>query len=83
MCEHHHLLMHEGGWSLQPRHDTSGRCRWSAAHTDGRVMPPSPAATGDAADLRNAHDADIAANTVSGTWGGELLDLAYAVSVYA
>ena len=82
-CEHHHLLLHEGGWQLRPQQDASGQCRWTAFHDDGRVIPPAPATGGDADDLRDTHDADIASGTVTGTWLGEPLDLAYAVSVFS
>ena len=78
-CPHHHLQLHEGGWSLRPRPDH----RFDAIRADGLVLHPAPTTRGGTNDLRTAHDADIDPKTVTGSWAGEPLDLDYAVSVHA
>ena len=80
-CAHHHQLLHEGGWRLQPHRDATGQRRWAAVHANGRMIPTAPATAGDADDLPDTHEADIAPTTVTGSWTGEPLHLDYAVSV--
>jgi hypothetical protein len=78
ICEHHHRLVHEGGWRLRPRPDYG----FDAVRPDGHVLRPAPATHGTAGHLPAVHDAAIAPTTVTGTWSGERLELDYAVSVY-
>lgn len=80
-CEHHHRLVHEGGWQLRPERVGNGQHGWLAIGPDGQHRRAAPATVGDVHDLSAAHDADVGPDTVSGHWHGELLDLGYAVSV--
>lgn len=77
-CSHHHRLIHEGGWQLRSGPDH----RWQAVRPDGTIVTAAPATRGAATALPSAHRADIQPETVTGTWTGEPLELAYAVSVF-
>lgn len=78
-CSHHHRLIHEGGWQLRSGPDH----RWQAVRPDGTTVTAAPATRGATTALPSAHRADIQPETVTGTWTGEPLELAYAVSVFA
>lgn len=81
-CEHHHRLLHEGGWHLRPN-GQDGRHSWIATGPAGQIVPTAPPTAGAAEDLPAAHLSDVGVDTVTGRWRGENLDLDYAVRVLA
>ena len=74
LCDGHHWLVHEGGFSLGPR-DGGG---WVLMSTDGvRLGPtPEPVEASEALPV----DPDIAPDAVTGQWDGSRMNTAYAVS---
>lgn len=80
-CEHHHKLIHEGGWQLHPHAESNGQGGWLAVGPDGQRHVTAPPMRGGVRALSSAHTATIAAGTVTGHWAGESLDLDYAVGV--
>ncbi|HEX7355740.1 MAG TPA: DUF222 domain-containing protein [Mycobacteriales bacterium] len=81
-CEHHHRLLHEGGWHLRPN-DNNCSHTWIATGPTGQIVPTAPPTEGAAEDLPAAHPSDVGGDTVTGHWRGERLDLDYAVGVLA
>ena len=84
LCRRHHRAVHEEGFRVAM--DAAGHVRF--AHPDGRPLveaPPAPAWAGPA--LRPTDDAlaeagiEIGADTATPSWGGERLDLDWAMHV--
>ena len=84
LCRRHHRAVHEEGFRVTM--DAAGEVRF--AHPDGRPVveaPPAPTWTGPA--LRPTDDAlaaagiEIGADTATPSWGGERLDLDWAMHV--
>ncbi len=84
LCRRHHRAVHEVGFRVAM--DAAGHVRF--AHPDGRPLveaPPAPAWAGPA--LRPTDDAlaeagiEIGADTATPSWGGERLDLDWAMHV--
>ena len=74
LCDHHHWLVHEGGFSLAPR-DGGGWVLISAAGV--RVGPtPEPVDVSQPLPV----DPDIAPEAVTGHWDGSQMNTVYAVS---
>lgn len=83
ICQHHHKLVHEGGWQLQPHTAPDGHRGWIAIGPDGQRRTAAPPTTGNVRTLPTTHGAVVAPDTVTGQWRGERLELDYAVSVLA
>ena len=84
LCRRHHRAVHEEGFRVTI--DTVGDVRF--AHPDGRPLeeaPPAPAWTGPALkptdDGLAAAGIEIGADTATPSWGGERLDLDWAMHV--
>ena len=77
LCDHHHLLVHEGGWRLEAT--SQG---WVTVSPAGVRHVDAPDTLGDAGVLSATHDAEIRPDTVTGHWGGEPLDLPYVVGTF-
>ena len=84
LCRRHHRAVHEEGFRVAM--DAAGHVRF--AHPDGRPLveaPPAPGWAGPA--LRPTDDAlaaagiEIGADTATPSWGGERLDLDWAMHV--
>ena len=79
ICEHHHRLVHEGGWRLHT--DKTGG--WSALAPGGRVQRAAPRLIGDLTVLPATHDASIDSGTLAREIKGDPLHLDYAVAAFA
>ena len=84
LCRRHHRAMHEEGYRVTI--DAAGDVKF--LRPDGRPLPeapPAPAWTGPALQPTNdglaAAGIEIGADTATPSWGGERLDLDYAMSV--
>ena len=84
LCRRHHRAVHEEGFRVTI--DAAGDVRF--AHPDGRPLkeaPPAPAWTGPALkptdDGLAAAGIEIGADTATPSWGGERLDLDWAMHV--
>ncbi len=84
LCRRHHRAVHEEGFRVTL--DAAGDARF--AHPDGRPLeeaPPAPAWTGPALqptdDGLAAAGIEIGADTATPSWGGERLDLDWAMHV--
>jgi hypothetical protein len=81
LCWFHHRLVHEGGWSLTADSLTGG---YVATSPDGLAAHDRvPERSGDHAELRLANEHaghTMDAGTVVPRWGGESLDLGWAVT---
>ena len=84
LCRRHHRAVHEEGFRVTI--DAAGDARF--AHPDGRPLleaPSAPAWTGPALqptdDGLAAAGIEIGADTATPSWGGERLDLDYAMRV--
>ena len=84
MCRRHHRAVHEGGFRVTV--DAAGGVQFLGR--DGRPWteaPPAPAWTGPALEPTNDNLAgagiEIDADTATPSWGGEPLDLDYAMRV--
>ena len=84
LCRRHHRAVHEEGFRVTI--DAAGDVRF--AHPDGRPLeeaPPAPAWTGPALrptdDVLAAAGIEIGADTATPSWGGERLDLDWAMHV--
>ena len=75
VCDHHHWLVHEGGWTLAvPRPG-----EWVLLGPAGVTVANAPEPTPTVDPL--PHDDTVASDAVTGHWSGETLDLAAAVDV--
>jgi hypothetical protein len=81
LCWFHHRLVHEGGWTLRLDRLTG---EYLATNPDGYTISGAPSEQeGDDASLRLANEHDghtIDAATAISKWGGEGLDLGWAVT---
>ena len=84
LCRRHHRAVHEEGFRVTM--DAAGEVRF--AHPDGRPLveaPPAPAWAGPALqptdDALAAASIEIGADTATPSWGGERLDLDWAMHV--
>ena len=84
LCRRHHRAVHEEGFRVTM--DAAGDVRF--AHPDGRPLveaPPAPAWAGPALqptdDALAAAGIEIGADTATPSWGGERLDLDWAMHV--
>ena len=84
LCRRHHRAVHDEGFRVTM--DAAGDARF--AHPDGRPLeeaPPAPAWTGPALqptdDGLAAAGIEIGADTATPSWGGERLDLDWAMHV--
>jgi hypothetical protein len=67
LCDGHHWLVHEGGFTILPR---SGE-GWALVGPTGVVIEPAAPPTGPSQAL--PHDAGISADALTGDWDGGLL----------
>ena len=79
LCEAHHHLAHEGGWTLTLRD-----ARVTLTSPDGSKTPTaSPRTAGSSRTLARTRPAHIDQHTISGQQTGDPLDLGYATTVIA
>jgi hypothetical protein len=74
LCDSHHWLVHEGGW-----HITTQKTGWLFHDPDHRAIPTTPPAAPIVEPLPS--NPEIAADAVTGKWGGEGLNLPWATSI--
>ena len=75
LCNHHHLLVHELGWSIN-FNPADGQI--DVYHPDGQKLCNPVCLRGNVADIDNPA---ITGDTIRSLWQGEPLDLATAVEV--
>jgi hypothetical protein len=73
LCDAHHWLVHDGGWTLTG----TAPVNWMFRAPDGRTIRATPAPARPAGDLR--YDTRIRPDAITGKWCGEPLDLHAAV----
>jgi hypothetical protein len=81
LCWHHHFLVHEGGWTLEIRHD--GSLHILDPHGTPLGAPPASVIGADEPDLVERNQAcGVAINEMTGIprWYGESLDLDHAIT---
>ena len=74
LCDRHHWLVHEGGWTI-----TGPQGGWRFHSPDGKVLGMAPKPSGPVAPL--PHDDRIAPDAVASILGPERFSLSDAVSV--
>ena len=82
LCWFHHRLVHEGGWSIE-RHDQTGELVAITPNGDRLTAATSTIEDTDGdriVELNADHGLDIDAGTAIPMWGGEGLDLGWAVT---
>jgi hypothetical protein len=79
LCWFHHRVVHEGGWSL--RHDVGGFVATNPAGLQVHGGAPAPQGTLGALERGNTQtECRIDSTTIIPKWGGEGLDLGWAVT---
>jgi len=79
LCEAHHHLVHEGGWTL-----TLNAGRVTLTSPDGRkTLVESPRTAGSSHQLQRTRPTTIDNRTISGAQTGDRLDLGFATNVIA
>ncbi len=79
LCWFHHRLVHEGGWSIARTERGDYEATNPAGVTIGAEVEPAPA-HGSAESANRGHGVPIDASTAVPQWGGETLDLGWAVT---
>jgi hypothetical protein len=75
LCDAHHWLVHEGGWTL----NEAGPNRWALIGPSGVTVDPSPPVTAPSEPL--PYDERVAPDAVAGHWDGTRLRAGYAAGI--